>query len=77
MLNKFSKKVRILKEMPQIDNSPHTAVEIIKKLAGSSDWKPITVKTLLSRLVNLKGTDIIPLNDGREYNELVEDKDNK
>lgn len=52
-----------MKEMPQIsdsewkvmkilwENSPYTAGEIIENLAENTDWKPTTVKTLLSRLV--------------------------
>lgn len=52
-----------MKEMPQIsdsewkvmkilwEKSPHTAGEIIESLAQSTDWRPTTVKTLISRLV--------------------------
>lgn len=52
-----------MKKLPQIseaewqvmkvlwDNSPLRASEVIKKLKESTDWKPKTIKTLISRLV--------------------------
>jgi len=52
-----------MKKLPQISEaewqvmkvlwakSPLRAIEVIEKLKGSTDWKPKTIKTLLSRLV--------------------------
>lgn len=34
------------------EKSPLTAQEVIDRLAGTTTWKPKTVKTLLSRLLN-------------------------
>ena len=32
-------------------HAPRTANEVVEALAGSTDWKPNTIKTLLTRLV--------------------------
>lgn len=34
------------------DNPPHTSGDIISKLSDTTNWKPTTIKTLISRLVN-------------------------
>jgi BlaI family penicillinase repressor len=66
-----------MKELPRIseaeweimkifwDSSPVTANEIIEKLEGRIDWKPKTIKTLISRL--LKKNAIAYKKDDRTY----------
>ena len=60
------KGVIVVKRLPQISDSewkvmnilwskaPATSSEIIKKLSETTEWRPTTVKTLLSRLVDKK-----------------------
>lgn len=47
------------------NNSPMTAMNVIKRLDESKNWKPKTVKTLLRRLVDKKAIDYII--EGRTY----------
>ena len=47
------------------EGSPMTAMEVIKQLEDSRDWKPKTVKTLLRRLVDKKAIDYTV--EGRTY----------
>ncbi len=46
-------------------NSPITANQVIEELEGTTNWKPKTVKTLLSRLVKKKALSFNK--EGREY----------
>jgi BlaI family transcriptional regulator, penicillinase repressor len=46
-------------------NSPLTSAEIIERLSGSKSWKPKTVKTLISRLVQKQALGFSK--DYREY----------
>ncbi|MHC1682255.1 MAG: BlaI/MecI/CopY family transcriptional regulator [Clostridiaceae bacterium] len=66
-----------MKEIPKISesewevmkiiwtNSPCTSNEIIKALEDNTDWKPKTIKTLISRLVIKNALDF--KEDGRKY----------
>jgi BlaI family penicillinase repressor len=47
------------------ENSPMTAMEVIKQLEETKNWKPKTIKTLLRRLVDKKA--ITYTVEGRTY----------
>ncbi|MUT64717.1 BlaI/MecI/CopY family transcriptional regulator [Paenibacillus sp. NEAU-GSW1] len=51
--------------------SPLTAAQIIERLSGSKTWKPRTVKTLISRLVQKKALGSIKENREFAYYPLV------
>jgi len=45
--------------------SPLTANEVVKELAGKTKWKPKTIKTLITRLMNKKALKF--KKEGRKY----------
>mgnify|MGYP001014273021 CR=1 FL=1 len=57
------------------DKSPGTANDVIAALATETDWSPLTIKTLLNRLVKKNALGYKA--DGRVYHyfPLVEEKD--
>ncbi len=57
------------------NKSPQTANEIIAKLAKSTDWKPTTIKTLLSRLVRKNALRYEKMNRTYHYYTLIPEKD--
>ncbi len=76
-----------MNEVPQISNSelkimkvlwkkaPATANDIMDHLSKSTDWKPTTIKTLLSRLVKKEAIDFEEENRTYYYYPLVKEKE--
>ncbi|MHB1421026.1 MAG: BlaI/MecI/CopY family transcriptional regulator [Bacillota bacterium] len=72
-----------MKEIPKIsdaewevlkvlwEKSPSTASEVIEALAGITDWKPTTIKTLLARLVKKNAVDFQEVDRVYSYFPLV------
>jgi BlaI family penicillinase repressor len=56
-------------------NSPLSAMEIINALAGSEDWHPNTIKTLLSRLHKKKALGVEKQKNLYLYRPLVSEAD--
>ena len=57
------------------ENSPMTAMDVIKKLENSADWKPKTIKTLLRRLVDKKAITYTVQNRAYVYQPIVNEND--